>query len=122
LGSAAASAPLPTSPPRKSRIMDTSGAAAAAAGGGSEEEDQARLAAITDNLKARDSIRLYTWLSHRCFSDCVTTFYRKTLGKREGDCVRACVRKYQLATAASAARFNKLADPSAAADDEDEDD
>uniref|UniRef100_A0A452XMX7 Mitochondrial import inner membrane translocase subunit n=1 Tax=Aegilops tauschii subsp. strangulata TaxID=200361 RepID=A0A452XMX7_AEGTS len=66
-------------------------------------------------------IRLYTWLSHRCFSDCVTTFYRKTLGKREGDCVRACVRKYQLATAASAARFNKLADPSAAADDEDED-
>uniref|UniRef100_A0A452XMZ1 Mitochondrial import inner membrane translocase subunit n=1 Tax=Aegilops tauschii subsp. strangulata TaxID=200361 RepID=A0A452XMZ1_AEGTS len=40
-------------------------------------------------------IRLYTWLSHRCFSDCVTTFYRKTLGKREGDCVRACVRKYQ---------------------------
>ena len=37
--------------------MDTTGAAAAAAGGGggSEEEDQARLAAITDNLKARDS-------------------------------------------------------------------
>uniref|UniRef100_M8C1Q6 Mitochondrial import inner membrane translocase subunit n=1 Tax=Aegilops tauschii TaxID=37682 RepID=M8C1Q6_AEGTA len=67
-------------------------------------------------------IRLYAWLSHGCIFDCVTTFYRKTLGKREGDCVRACVRKYQLATAASAARFNKLADPSAAADDEDEDD
>ncbi|KAF6987387.1 hypothetical protein CFC21_005041 [Triticum aestivum] len=105
--------------------MDTTGATAATAaagGGGSEEEDQARLAAITDNLKARDSIRLYAWLSHRCFSDCVTTFYRKTLGKREGDCVRACVRKYQLATAASAARFNKLADPSAAADDDDDED
>ncbi|XP_044954355.1 mitochondrial import inner membrane translocase subunit Tim9-like [Hordeum vulgare subsp. vulgare] len=103
--------------------MDTTGAAAAAAAGGGgseEEEDRARLAAIADRLQARDSVRLYTWLSHRCFSDCVTTFYRKTLGKREGDCVRACVRKYTLATNASAARFNKLADPSAAAaDDED---
>uniref|UniRef100_A0A8I6W3W0 Mitochondrial import inner membrane translocase subunit n=1 Tax=Hordeum vulgare subsp. vulgare TaxID=112509 RepID=A0A8I6W3W0_HORVV len=64
-------------------------------------------------------VRLYTWLSHRCFSDCVTTFYRKTLGKREGDCVHACVRKYTLATNASAASFNKLADPSAADDEDD---
>ncbi|EMS60874.1 Mitochondrial import inner membrane translocase subunit Tim9 [Triticum urartu] len=99
--------------------MDTTGAAAAAAGGTSPP-----LSISSSNGVACPSrrIRLYTWLSHRCFSDCVTTFYRKTLGKREGDCVRACVRKYQLATAASAARFNKLADPSAAADDDDEDD
>jgi import inner membrane translocase subunit TIM9 len=66
---------------------------------------------------------MYTWLSQRCFSDCVSTFYRKTLGKGEGACVRACVRKYLLVTTASAARFGQLADPYAAvADDEDDDD
>ncbi|KAE8807492.1 Mitochondrial import inner membrane translocase subunit Tim9 [Hordeum vulgare] len=53
-------------------------------------------------LGAGGGVRLYTWLLHRCFTDCVTTFYRKTLGKREGDCVHACVRKYTLATNPSA--------------------
>lgn len=69
----------------------------------------------------RSRVRLYNWLSQRCFSDCVTTFYRKALGKGEGDCVRACVRKYLLVSTASAARFAEVtADPYAAvADDED---
>ncbi|TVU04416.1 hypothetical protein EJB05_50020, partial [Eragrostis curvula] len=60
-------------------------------------------------------IRLYNSLSQRCFSDCVVTFYRKTLGKREAECVKACVRKYLLLTTASAARFAELADSSSSA-------
>ncbi|XP_047042897.1 mitochondrial import inner membrane translocase subunit Tim9-like [Lolium rigidum] len=110
--------------------MDTTGATAAAGGGAaafsgsgiSAEEEQARMAAMVEKLQARDALRMYTWLSQRCFSDCVSTFYRKTLGKGEGACVRACVRKYLLVTTASAARFAQLADPYAAvADDEDDD-
>ena len=65
---------------------------------------------------------MYTWLSQRCFTDCVSTFYRKSLGKAEGACVRACVRKYLLVMSVSAARFNKLADPAAAASFDDDDD
>lgn len=56
-------------------------------------------------------MRLYNWLSQRCFSDCVVTFYRRALGKREEECVRSCVRKYQLFSTGSAARFAHLADP-----------
>ncbi|KAF0924123.1 hypothetical protein E2562_008440 [Oryza meyeriana var. granulata] len=88
--------------------MDTA-AAAMAAGGAEEEEDQARMEAIADNLQTRDAMRLYNWVSHRCFSDCVTTFYRRALGKKEEDCVRACVRKFLLLSSASAARFSHLA-------------
>jgi mitochondrial import inner membrane translocase subunit TIM9 len=54
-------------------------------------------------------VRLYNWVSQRCFSDCVATFYRKRLGKGEADCVRACVRKYLHLTTATAARFADLA-------------
>ncbi|KAL6619798.1 hypothetical protein ACP70R_034937 [Stipagrostis hirtigluma subsp. patula] len=89
--------------------MDTTGAAAG------DEEDQARMAAITDGLQTRDAMRLYNWMSQRCFSDCVVSFYRRALGKREEECVRACVRKYLLLSTASAARFADLADPSSAA-------
>ena len=56
-------------------------------------------------------MRLYNWLTQRCFSDCVVSFYRRALGKREEECVRSCVRKYQLLSAASAARFAHFADP-----------
>uniref|UniRef100_A0A0A9FE16 Mitochondrial import inner membrane translocase subunit n=1 Tax=Arundo donax TaxID=35708 RepID=A0A0A9FE16_ARUDO len=66
------------------------------------------MAAIADGLQTRDAMRLYNWMSQRCFSDCVVSFYRKALGKREADCVR----KYQLLSTASAARFAPLADPS----------
>ncbi|KAL6624379.1 hypothetical protein ACP70R_031700 [Stipagrostis hirtigluma subsp. patula] len=94
--------------------MDTSGGAAMASAAG-DEEDQARMAAITDGLQTRDAMRLYNWVSQRCFSDCVVSFYRRALGKREEECVRACVRKYLLLSTTSAARFADLADPSAAA-------
>ncbi|XP_006654908.1 mitochondrial import inner membrane translocase subunit Tim9-like [Oryza brachyantha] len=93
--------------------MDTAAAAMATGGG---EEDQARMEAITDNLQTRDALRLYNWVSHRCFSDCVTTFYRRALGKTEEDCVHACVRKFLLLSTASASRFAHLA--AAAADDD----
>ncbi|KAK3140939.1 hypothetical protein QOZ80_5AG0408010 [Eleusine coracana subsp. coracana] len=89
----------------------------AAAVGDEEAEDQARMAAITDRLRTRDSMRLYNWLSQQCFSDCVATFYRKSLGKGEADCVRACVQKYLLLTTASAARFADLAGTAPSDDD-----
>ncbi|KAL6840906.1 hypothetical protein ACP4OV_029166 [Aristida adscensionis] len=96
--------------------MDTTGGAAmaAATAAAAEEEDQARLAAVADGLQTRDAMRLYNWVSQRCFSDCVVSFYRRALGKREEECVRACVRKYLLLSTASAARFADLADPSSA--------
>ncbi|CAM0958412.1 unnamed protein product [Alopecurus aequalis] len=97
------------------------GATAAAGGGGiSEEEQQARQAAMVTKLQSRDALRMYSWLSQRCFADCVTTFYRKALGKSEGDCVRACVRKFLLVNSASAASFAELAQPAAAASFDDD--
>ncbi|KAF8667142.1 hypothetical protein HU200_053330 [Digitaria exilis] len=96
-------------------------AAAQAAAGGDEEQDQARMDAIAGSLQTRDAMRLYNWLSQRCFSDCVVTFYRRALGKREEECVRSCVRKYRLFSTATGARFAHIADttssPSAAFDD-----
>ncbi|KAK3137720.1 hypothetical protein QOZ80_5BG0456310 [Eleusine coracana subsp. coracana] len=89
----------------------------AAAAADVEAEDQAQMAAITDRLQTRDSMRLYNWLSQRCFSECVVTFYRKSLGKGEADCVRACVRKYLLLTTTSAARFAELAGTAPSDDD-----
>ncbi|XP_062180979.1 mitochondrial import inner membrane translocase subunit Tim9-like [Phragmites australis] len=94
--------------------------AAAAAAAAAAEEDQVRMAAIADGLQTRDAMRLYNLVSQRCFSDCVVSFYRKALGKREEDCVRSCVRKYLLLSTSTAARFADLADPtssSAAFDD-----
>ncbi|KAG8066934.1 hypothetical protein GUJ93_ZPchr0005g14522 [Zizania palustris] len=77
---------------------------------GGEEEDQTRMAAIADHLQTRDAMRLYNWVSHKCFSDCVTTFYRRALGKKEEDCVRSCVRKFRLLSAAAAAAPSSLDD------------
>ncbi|WVZ95834.1 hypothetical protein U9M48_041548 [Paspalum notatum var. saurae] len=86
---------------------------AAAAAAGDEEQDQARMEAITEGLQTRDAMRLYNWVSQRCFSDCVVSFHRRALGKREEECVRSCVHKYLLLSTASAGRFAHLADPSA---------
>ncbi|CAN6358271.1 unnamed protein product [Urochloa humidicola] len=82
---------------------------AAATAAGDEEEYQARLTAVVDGLQTRDAMRLYNWLSQRCFSDCVVTFYRRALGKREAECVRSCVRKYQVFSTTSAAHFAQVA-------------
>ncbi|RLM99757.1 hypothetical protein C2845_PM06G09220 [Panicum miliaceum] len=90
--------------------MDAAAAAAATAAG-DEEQDQARMDAIADGLQTRDAMRLYNWLTQRCFSDCVVSFYRRALGKREEECVRSCIRKYQLLSTASATRFAHFADP-----------
>ncbi|CAL4903269.1 unnamed protein product [Urochloa decumbens] len=89
--------------------MAAADADAAATAAGEEEEYQARLSAVVDGLQTRDAMRLYNWLSQRCFSDCVVTFYRRALGKREEECVRSCVRKYQLFSTTSAAHFAHLA-------------
>ncbi|XP_062232453.1 mitochondrial import inner membrane translocase subunit Tim9-like [Phragmites australis] len=95
--------------PQGKKVEQDSMDAAAAA---SDEEDQARMAAIAQGLQTRDAVRLYNWVTQRCFSDCVVSFYREALGNREAACVRACVRKYLLLSTASAARFADLADPS----------
>jgi import inner membrane translocase subunit TIM9 len=86
-------------------------------------EEEAEAAAAHPSLLVSDDMtppsahpccrmRLYNWLSHRCFSDCVVSFYRRALGRREEECVRSCVRKYLLLSAATAARFPHLADSS----------
>ncbi|KAH6814563.1 Tim10/DDP family zinc finger protein [Perilla frutescens var. frutescens] len=72
------------------------------------ELDQARISAVIDQMQTRDSLSLYNKLSQRCFSDCVTTFYRKALGKQEEVCVRRCVEKFLRLSTEVAVRFGEL--------------
>ncbi|KAG6417573.1 hypothetical protein SASPL_119757 [Salvia splendens] len=54
------------------------------------------------------SLGLYSKLSQRCFNDCVTSFYRKTLGKQEEICVRRCTEKFLRLSTRVATRFAEL--------------
>lgn len=54
------------------------------------------------------SLSLYNKLRQRCFNDCVTTFYRKTLGKQEEICVRRCTEKFLRLSTSVAARYAEL--------------
>ncbi|KAL3850674.1 hypothetical protein ACJIZ3_012556 [Penstemon smallii] len=58
------------------------------------EVDQARLSSLVDDFHVRDSLRRYNALVETCFSECVDSFYRKTLGKQEENCVLRCAEKY----------------------------
>ncbi|XP_057772385.1 mitochondrial import inner membrane translocase subunit Tim9-like [Salvia miltiorrhiza] len=72
------------------------------------ESDQARISSIIDQMQTRDSLSLYNKLSQRCFDDCVTTFYRKALGKQEEICVRRCTEKFLRLSTRVAMRFAEL--------------
>ncbi|XP_047968715.1 mitochondrial import inner membrane translocase subunit Tim9-like [Salvia hispanica] len=72
------------------------------------ESDQARISSIIDQMQTRDSLGLYSKLSQRCFDDCVTSFYRKTLGKQEEICVRRCTEKFLRLSTRVATRFAEL--------------
>ncbi|KAL8525645.1 hypothetical protein ACS0TY_015037 [Phlomoides rotata] len=72
------------------------------------EADAAILSSIVDNFQTRDSLRLYSALSQRCFSDCVDSFYRKSLGKQEEICVRRCTEKFLRHSMMVATRFAEL--------------
>lgn len=54
------------------------------------------------------SLGLYNKLSQICFSDCVTTFYRKALGKQEEICVRRCTEKFLRLSTSVATKFAEL--------------
>ncbi|KAI9112265.1 hypothetical protein K1719_016788 [Acacia pycnantha] len=57
-------------------------------------EDKVKMSAMIDKLQARDSLRMYNSLVERCFVDCVDTFYRRSLTKKEETCVRRCAEKF----------------------------
>ncbi|XP_028783478.1 mitochondrial import inner membrane translocase subunit Tim9-like [Neltuma alba] len=57
-------------------------------------EDKEKMSAMIGQLQARDSLRMYNALVERCFVDCVDTFYRRSLTKKEETCVRRCAEKF----------------------------
>ncbi|KAK6137762.1 hypothetical protein DH2020_028514 [Rehmannia glutinosa] len=59
------------------------------------EADKARIPSIVDHFQIRDS-------------DCVDSFYRKSLGKQEENCVRRCTEKFLKHSVEVAIRFAKL--------------
>ncbi|KAI4340078.1 hypothetical protein MLD38_024950 [Melastoma candidum] len=59
-----------------------------------EEEDKLRMSSFVHHLQARDSLRMYNALVERCFDDCVQSFWRKSLGKKEERCVLHCAHKF----------------------------
>ncbi|PIN00525.1 Mitochondrial import inner membrane translocase, subunit TIM9 [Handroanthus impetiginosus] len=72
------------------------------------EEDKAKISSIIDNFQIRDSLRTYSSLTERCFSDCVNNFYRKSLGKQEEDCVMRCTQKFLKLSMRVSIRFAEL--------------
>ncbi|XP_076885996.1 mitochondrial import inner membrane translocase subunit Tim9-like [Bidens hawaiensis] len=58
------------------------------------KEDQARMSTMIDQFQIRDSLRTYNTLVERCFTDCVETFWRRTLHKHEEACVKRCAEKF----------------------------
>ncbi|XP_054781755.1 mitochondrial import inner membrane translocase subunit Tim9-like [Prosopis cineraria] len=57
-------------------------------------EDKEKMSARIDQFQARESLRTYNSLVERCFVDCVDTFYRRSLTKKEETCVRRCAEKF----------------------------
>ncbi|KAK6144599.1 hypothetical protein DH2020_021419 [Rehmannia glutinosa] len=72
------------------------------------EADKAQVSSIVDHFQIRDSLRTYNALVERCFGDCVDSFYRKSLGKQEENCVRQCTEKFLKHSAKVAMRFAEL--------------
>ncbi|KAI3461548.1 hypothetical protein Pfo_018211 [Paulownia fortunei] len=72
------------------------------------EEDKARISSIVDHFQILDSLRMYNALVERCFCDCVDSFYRKSLGKQEENCVRRRTEKFLKHSMRVAMRFAQL--------------
>ncbi|KAG8387840.1 hypothetical protein BUALT_Bualt02G0063000 [Buddleja alternifolia] len=72
------------------------------------EADKTQISSIADHLQVRDSLRLYNALAERCFSECVHSFYRKSLGKQEENCVNRCAEKFLKHSVRVSMRFAEL--------------
>ncbi|CAM8891989.1 unnamed protein product [Rhodiola kirilowii] len=72
------------------------------------EEDQVKMATMIDQLQIRDGLRMYNSLVERCFTDCVDSFQRQTLGKQEETCVRRCAEKFLKHSMRVGLRFAEL--------------
>ncbi|KAF5821547.1 putative Tim10-like domain superfamily protein [Helianthus annuus] len=80
-------------------------------------EDQARMSTVIDQLQIRDSLRTYNTLVEKCFTDCVDTFWRKTLHKHEEACVKRCAEKFMKHSMRAGLRFAELNQGAAATSD-----
>ncbi|MED6138122.1 protein transporter tim9 [Stylosanthes scabra] len=72
------------------------------------EEDKQRMSTIVDQLQIRDSLKMYNSLVERCFKDCVDTFYRKSLTKKEETCVLRCAEKFMRLSMQVGSRFSDI--------------
>ncbi|XP_051120753.1 mitochondrial import inner membrane translocase subunit Tim9-like [Andrographis paniculata] len=72
------------------------------------EEDKVRISSSIADYEFRQSLRTYNALVERCFGDCVNTFYRKSLGKQEENCVRRCAEKFLQHSVRAATKFAEL--------------
>ncbi|CAK9184207.1 unnamed protein product [Ilex paraguariensis] len=72
------------------------------------EEDKIRMSSMIDQLQICDSLRMYSSLVERCFTDCVDTFRRKSLDKQEETCVRRCAEKFLKHSMRVGMRFAEL--------------
>ncbi|KAF7845490.1 mitochondrial import inner membrane translocase subunit Tim9 [Senna tora] len=59
-------------------------------------------------LKQNCSLRMYNSLVERCFTDCVHSFYRKSLTKQEETCVNRCAEKFSRHSVLLGLRFSEL--------------
>ncbi|MED6131930.1 protein transporter tim9 [Stylosanthes scabra] len=72
------------------------------------EDDKQRMSTIVDQLQIRDSLKMYNSLVERCFKDCVNTFYRKSLTKKEETCVLRCAEKFMRLSMQVGSRFSDI--------------
>ncbi|KAJ7961423.1 Mitochondrial import inner membrane translocase subunit Tim9 [Quillaja saponaria] len=72
------------------------------------EKDKQKMSTMVDQLQLRDSLRIYNSLVERCFTDCVDTFWRKSLTKQEETCVRRCAEKFLRQSTRVGLRFAEL--------------
>ncbi|KAI4356475.1 hypothetical protein L6164_000497 [Bauhinia variegata] len=72
------------------------------------EEEKERMSFMIEQLQIRDSLRMYNSLVEKCFTECVDTFHRKVLTKREDTCVRRCAEKFLRFSMSVGTRFAEL--------------
>ncbi|KAK7390557.1 hypothetical protein VNO78_25866 [Psophocarpus tetragonolobus] len=80
------------------------------------DEDKQRMSTMVDQLQFRDSLRMYNSLVERCFSECVDTFYRKSLTKREETCVLRCAQKFLRLSMQVGLKFSDLSQEASTTD------
>ncbi|XP_059625243.1 mitochondrial import inner membrane translocase subunit Tim9-like [Cornus florida] len=72
------------------------------------EEDKIKMTSMIEQQQIRDSLRMYNSLVERCFKDCVDTFHRKSLEKKEENCVRRCTELFLKHSMRVGMRFGEL--------------